>query len=94
MRRSTGFAKCGIRCLFEGLCSGVADGCARAQGKPAAMLLHLGPGLGDAPGSFHNVGMAHTLVASIVLKPPTLDIAITRPQRRVTVSSETSSNGW
>lgn len=30
--------------LFEGVCTGAADGYARMAGKPAATLLHLGPG--------------------------------------------------
>ena len=32
--------------LFEGVCTAAADGYARMTGKPAASLLHLGPGLG------------------------------------------------
>ena len=35
-----------VLCLFEGVVSGAADGYARMAGKPAATLLHLGPGLG------------------------------------------------
>ena len=31
--------------LFEGVCTGAADGWARMKGRPAATLLHLGPGL-------------------------------------------------
>ena len=34
----------GILCLFEGVCTGAADGYARMTGKPAATLLHLVPG--------------------------------------------------
>ncbi|MCU1325560.1 MAG: decarboxylase, partial [Bryobacterales bacterium] len=33
----------GVLCLFEGVCSGAADGYARVLGRPAATLLHLGP---------------------------------------------------
>ena len=33
----------GVLGLFEGVCSGAADGYARMTGKPAATLLHLGP---------------------------------------------------
>ena len=56
----------GILCLFEGVCSGAADGYARALGKPAATLLHLGPGLGNALANFHNARKAHSPVVSIV----------------------------
>jgi acetolactate synthase-1/2/3 large subunit len=37
----------GVLCLFEGVVTGAADGYARIAGKPAATLLHLGPGLGN-----------------------------------------------
>ena len=56
----------GVLCLFEGVCSGAADGYARALGKPAATLLHLGPGLGNALANFHNARKAYSPVVSIV----------------------------
>ena len=34
----------GVLCLFEGVCTGAADGYARIAGKPAITVLHLGPG--------------------------------------------------
>ncbi len=37
-----------LLCLFEGVCAGAADGYARMLRRPAATLLHLGPGLGNA----------------------------------------------
>ncbi len=40
----------GILTLFEGVATGAADGYARMAEKPAATLLHLGPGLGKRPG--------------------------------------------
>src|ERR1700683_1941686 len=40
--------------FFEGVCSGAADGYARMTRKPAATLLHLGPGLGNGLANFHN----------------------------------------
>ena len=52
--------------LFEGVCSGAADGYARMAGKPAATLLHLGPGLGNALANFHNARKAHSPVVNIV----------------------------
>src|SRR3984885_10840607 len=56
----------GILCLFEGVCSGAADGFARATGRPAATLLHLGPGLANGLANFHNARKAHVPVVSIV----------------------------
>src|SRR5436309_15840166 len=52
--------------LFEGVCSGAADGYARMTGRPAATLLHLGPGLANALSNFHNARKARSPVVSIV----------------------------
>ena len=52
--------------LFEGVCSGAADGYARMTRKPAATLLHLGPGLGNALANFHNARKARSPVVSLV----------------------------
>ena len=56
----------GVLCLFEGVCSGAADGYARMTGKPAATLLHLGPGLANSLSNFHNARKARSPVVSIV----------------------------
>jgi acetolactate synthase-1/2/3 large subunit len=56
----------GVLCLFEGVCSGAADGYARMTGRPAATLLHLGPGLANGLSNFHNARKAHSPIVSIV----------------------------
>jgi acetolactate synthase I/II/III large subunit len=56
----------GVLCLFEGVCSGAADGYARMTGKPAATLLHLGPGLANGLSNFHNARKAGSPIVSIV----------------------------
>jgi acetolactate synthase-1/2/3 large subunit len=56
----------GVLCLFEGVASGAADGFARVTGRPAATLLHLGPGLGNAFANLHNARRAHSPVLNIV----------------------------
>jgi acetolactate synthase-1/2/3 large subunit len=56
----------GVLGLFEGVCSGAADGYARMTGKPAATLLHLGPGLANALSNFHNARKARSPVVNIV----------------------------
>jgi acetolactate synthase-1/2/3 large subunit len=53
-------------CLFEGVCSGAADGYARMLRRPAATLLHLGPGLGNALANLHNARKARSPVVNIV----------------------------
>ena len=44
----------GVLCLFEGVATGAADGYGRVAGRPAATLLHLGPGLGNGLANLHN----------------------------------------
>lgn len=56
----------GVLCLFEGVCAGAADGYARMLGRPAATLLHLGPGLGNGIANFHNARKARSPVVSVV----------------------------
>jgi len=56
----------GILCLFEGVATGAADGYARVAGRPAATLLHLGPGLGNGLANLHNARRARTPVVNIV----------------------------
>jgi acetolactate synthase-1/2/3 large subunit len=59
----------GLRCvlgLFEGVVSGAADGYARMTDRPAATLLHLGPGLANGLANFHNAMRARVPIVSIV----------------------------
>ena len=44
--------------LFEGVCTGAADGYARMAERPAATLLHLGPGLANGLANLHNARRA------------------------------------
>ncbi|HEY0399566.1 MAG TPA: acetolactate synthase large subunit [Acidimicrobiia bacterium] len=52
--------------LFEGVVTGAADGYGRIAGRPAATLLHLGPGLGNGLANLHNARRAHTPVVNVV----------------------------
>ena len=59
----------GPRCvlgLFEGVVTGAADGYARMTGKPAATLLHLGPGLANGLANVHNARRARSPMVNIV----------------------------
>ena len=56
----------GVLALFEGVVTGAADGYARMADKPAATLLHLGPGLGNGLANLHNARKGHTAVVNIV----------------------------
>ncbi len=55
-----------VLALFEGVATGAADGYARMAGRPAAVLLHLGPGLGNGLANLHNARRAHSPVVVIV----------------------------
>jgi len=52
--------------LFEGVCTGAADGYARMAGKPAATLTHLGPGFGNGLANAHNARRAYSPMINIV----------------------------
>jgi acetolactate synthase-1/2/3 large subunit len=55
-----------VLCLFEGVATGAADGYARIAGRPAATLLHLGPGLANGLANLHNARRAGSPVVNIV----------------------------
>src|SRR6202044_345986 len=52
--------------LFEGVATGAADGYARITGRPAAVLLHLGPGLGNGLANLHNARRARVPMVVVV----------------------------
>ncbi|WP_411282694.1 acetolactate synthase large subunit [Lapillicoccus sp.] len=52
--------------LFEGVATGAADGYGRMAGRPAATLLHLGPGLANGIANLHNARRARTPLVNIV----------------------------
>ena len=59
----------GMKCvlgLFEGVVTGAADGYYRMKDKPAATLLHLGPGLGNGVANLHNARKAMSGIVNII----------------------------
>ncbi len=52
--------------LFEGVATGAADGYARMADKPAAVLLHLGCGLGNGLANLHNARKGKVPIVNIV----------------------------
>jgi acetolactate synthase-1/2/3 large subunit len=55
-----------VLCLFEGVATGAADGYGRMAGKPAATLLHLGPGYTNGAANLHNARRAFTPVVNVI----------------------------
>lgn len=59
----------GMRCvlaLFEGVVTGAADGYGRMARKPAATLMHCGPGMANGLAYLHNARRARTPIVNIV----------------------------
>jgi len=55
-----------VLCLYEGVCTGAADGWYRMKDKPASTLLHLGPGLANGLSNIHNARRASSGMVNIV----------------------------
>ena len=55
-----------VLCLFEGVCTGAADGFYRMTDRPASTLLHLGPGLSNGLANIHNARRASSGMVNIV----------------------------
>jgi acetolactate synthase-1/2/3 large subunit len=56
----------GILGLFEGVCTGAADGYGRMLEKPAMSLLHLGPGLANGIANLHNARRAKAPLLNVI----------------------------
>jgi acetolactate synthase-1/2/3 large subunit len=52
--------------LFEGVCTGAADGYARMADRPALTLLHLGPGFANGIANLHNARRARVPVVNLI----------------------------
>jgi len=52
--------------LFEGVCTGAADGYGRMKGKPAMTILHLGPGFANGVANLHNARRAKTPLVNVI----------------------------
>jgi acetolactate synthase-1/2/3 large subunit len=55
-----------VLCLFEGVCTGAADGYARMAGKPALTLLHLGPGFANGIAYLHDAKRARSSIINLI----------------------------
>lgn len=84
----------GVLCLFEGVCSGAADGYARMTGRPAATLLHLGPGLANGLANFHNARKARSPVVSIVGEHSTEHLRYDAPLTADVAAFAQPVSGW
>jgi acetolactate synthase-1/2/3 large subunit len=87
----------GLRCvlgLFEGVVTGAADGYARMAGKPAATLLHCGPGLANGLANLHNARRASTPIVNIVGDQATYHRPLDAPLTADTEGWARGVSGW
>jgi len=87
----------GMRCvlgLFEGVVTGAADGYARMAGKPAATLLHCGPGLANGLANLHNARRASTPIVNIVGDQATYHRPLDAPLTADTEGWARGVSGW
>lgn len=68
-----------VLALFEGVCTGAADGYGRMTGKPAATLLHLGPGLANGIANLHNARKAGSPIINLVGNHPQFHMGYDAP---------------
>jgi acetolactate synthase-1/2/3 large subunit len=80
--------------LFEGVCTGAADGYARMLQKPAMVLLHLGPGLANGIANLHNAKRAHSRIVTVVGEHATWHRAFDPPLAMDIESLAKTVSGW
>lgn len=71
-----------MRCvlgLFEGVATGAADGFGRMLDRPAATLLHLGPGLANGLSNLHNAIRARSPIVNVIGDHATFHRALDAP---------------
>ncbi|HET9629410.1 MAG TPA: acetolactate synthase large subunit, partial [Novosphingobium sp.] len=71
-----------MRCvlsLFEGVCTGAADGYARVSGEVPLTLLHLGPGFANGIANLHNARRAGSRIVNLIGDHATWHLAFDAP---------------
>src|SRR5881409_4155211 len=83
-----------VLALFEGVCTGAADGYARIAGRPALTLLHLGPGFANGIANLHNARRAHTPVVNLIGDHASWHLAADAPLTSDIASLARPVSGW
>jgi acetolactate synthase I/II/III large subunit len=83
-----------VLCLFEGVVTGAADGYARMTDRPAATLLHCGPGLANGLANLHNARRARTPIVNIVGDQATTQRPLDPPLTADTEGWARPVSGW
>src|SRR5881628_254935 len=80
--------------LFEGVCTGAADGYGRMAGKPALTLLHLGPGFANGIANLHNARRARTPIINLIGEHARWHVKADAPLTSDIVSLATPVSAW
>ena len=83
-----------ILALFEGVATGAADGYGRMTGRPAATLLHLGPGLANGLANLRNARRARSPILNIVGDHATQHLAFDAPLTSDLVGVARPMSAW
>lgn len=83
-----------VLCLFEGVCTGAADGYGRMKAAPALTLLHLGPGFANGIANLHNARRAGTPVVNLIGDHASWHLAADAPLTSDIVSLARPVSGW
>jgi acetolactate synthase-1/2/3 large subunit len=80
--------------LFEGVCTGAADGYARLSQRPALTLLHLGPGFANGIANLHNARRARSPVVNLIGDHASWHLAADAPLTSDIVSLASPVSEW
>jgi len=80
--------------LFEGVCTGAADGYGRMTGRPAMALLHLGPGFANGIANLHDARRAATPVLNVIGQHATWHLRADPPLAMDIESLARAVSGW
>jgi acetolactate synthase-1/2/3 large subunit len=83
-----------VLALFEGVCTGAADGYGRMTDKPAMTLLHLGPGFANGIAYLHNAKRAKTPLLNLVGEHTTQHIPLDAPLSMNIGALASTISGW
>jgi acetolactate synthase-1/2/3 large subunit len=86
-----------MRCVLglqENVCTGAADGYGRMTGRPAATLLHLGPGFANGIANLHNARRARTPLINLVGDQASWHLAFDAPLTSDIESLARPVSGW
>lgn len=83
-----------VLALFEGVCTGAADGYGRMADRPALTLLHHGPGFANGIANLHNAMRARSPVVNLVGDHPNRHLPFDAPLTSDIESLARPVSGW